>query len=69
VSAALRRSNGPSGSRRQGGSRLSTTHKLRDAGVLEWAHERIREGRIGYLGFSFHDSNAVFREIIDACQN
>jgi predicted aldo/keto reductase-like oxidoreductase len=44
-------------------------HKLRDAGVLEWAHERIREGRIGYLGFSFHDSNTVFREIVDACQD
>lgn len=44
-------------------------HKLRDSGVLEWAHERIREGRIGYLGFSFHDSNAVFREIVDAYQD
>ena len=44
-------------------------HKLRDAGVLEWAHERVREGRIGYLGFSFHDSNTVFREIIDAYQD
>jgi predicted aldo/keto reductase-like oxidoreductase len=43
-------------------------HKLHDAGVLEWAHERIREGRIGYLGFSFHDSNTVFREIVDAYQ-
>jgi predicted aldo/keto reductase-like oxidoreductase len=43
-------------------------HKLRDAGVLEWAHERIQEGRIGYLGFSFHDSNTVFREIVDAYQ-
>jgi predicted aldo/keto reductase-like oxidoreductase len=44
-------------------------HKLHDAGVLEWAHERVREGRIGYLGFSFHDSNTVFREIVDAYQD
>ena len=44
-------------------------HKLRDAGVLEWAQERIREGRIGHLGFSFHDSNAAFREIVDAYQD
>ncbi|RIE05593.1 aldo/keto reductase [Candidatus Cryosericum terrychapinii] len=43
-------------------------HKLHDAGVLEWAHERIREGRIGYLGFSFHDTNTAFREIVDASQ-
>ena len=44
-------------------------HNLRDAGVLEWAHERIREGRIGSLGFSFHDTNAVFRGIVDAYQD
>jgi predicted aldo/keto reductase-like oxidoreductase len=44
-------------------------HKLRDAGVLEWAHQRIQEGRIGYLGFSFHDNNTVFREIVDAYQD
>ena len=44
-------------------------HKLRDAGVLEWAHEHIREGRIGHLGFSFHDSNAAFRDIVDAWQD
>jgi len=44
-------------------------HNLRDAGVIEWAHERIREGRIGYLGFSFHDTGTVFHEIIDAHQD
>lgn len=44
-------------------------HKLRDAGVIEWAHQRIREGRIGFLGFSFHDSNAIFHEIVDAYQD
>jgi len=44
-------------------------HKLRDAGVLEWTHERIREGRIGHMGFSFHDSNVAFKEIVDAWQD
>ncbi len=44
-------------------------HKLRDVGVIEWALERIREGRIGCLGFSFHDSNAAFHEIVDAYQD
>jgi predicted aldo/keto reductase-like oxidoreductase len=44
-------------------------HKLRDAGVIEWALERIREGRIGHLGFSFHDNSTVFYEIVDAYED
>ncbi len=44
-------------------------HKLQNAGVIEWALERIREGRIGHLGFSFHDSNMIFHEIVDAYED
>lgn len=44
-------------------------HKLRDANVIEWSLERIREGSIGCLGFSFHDTNAAFHEIVDAYQD
>jgi predicted aldo/keto reductase-like oxidoreductase len=40
--------------------------KLRDLGVLDWAEQKIREGRIGHLGFSFHDDNPTFEEIVDA---
>ena len=40
--------------------------KLRDFGVIEWAENAIAEGRIGCLGFSFHDKNPVFEEIVDA---
>ena len=39
---------------------------LRDLGVFEWAEGAVRDGRIGQLGFSFHDDLAVFKEIIDA---
>ncbi len=39
---------------------------IRDKGVFEWAQERIKEGRIGHLGFSFHDKPEVFREILGA---
>jgi predicted aldo/keto reductase-like oxidoreductase len=39
--------------------------KLRDLDVLEWAEKAIREGRIGHLGFSFHDEYPIFKEIID----
>lgn len=32
--------------------------------VLECAAKAIADGRIGYLGFSFHDNNDVFNEIL-----
>jgi len=41
-------------------------HNLRDLGVLKWAAGAIADGRIGHLGFSFHDEYAVFQEIVDA---
>ena len=41
-------------------------HKVRDLGVLDWAERAIRDGRIGYIGFSFHDKYEVFQEIVDA---
>jgi predicted aldo/keto reductase-like oxidoreductase len=40
--------------------------KMRDFGVIEWAHEQIRKGKIRYLGFSFHDDAPTFKTIIDA---
>ena len=39
--------------------------KLRSLNVLEWAEKAIAEGKIKYLGFSFHDTFDVFKEIID----
>jgi hypothetical protein len=39
---------------------------VRDLGVLRWAERAMAEGRIGHLGFSFHDTYEVFREILDA---
>jgi len=43
--------------------------KVRDFGVLKWAERKIAEGKIGHLGFSFHDEYNVFQEIIDAYDN
>ena len=40
--------------------------KVRDLDVLRWAEGAIADGRIGYLGFSFHDRYEVFQEIVDA---
>ena len=41
-------------------------HNLRDLGVLKWSEGAIADGRICYLGFSFHDEYPVFEEIVDA---
>ena len=43
--------------------------KVRDLGVMKWAEHQQAEGRIGHLGFSFHDNFDVFKEIIDAYDN
>ena len=43
--------------------------KVRDFGVLKWAEKQIAKGKIGRLGFSFHDSFEAFKEIIDAYDN
>ena len=40
--------------------------KARDMGVLDFIVREKERGRIGRLGFSFHDSFDVFREIVDA---
>ena len=39
---------------------------VRDRGVFEWAERAIADGRIGHLGFSFHDEYPVFQEVVDA---
>ena len=40
--------------------------KMRDLGILPWAERQIAAGRIGRLGFSFHDKFNVLKDIIDA---
>jgi predicted aldo/keto reductase-like oxidoreductase len=43
--------------------------KMRDLDVLSWAEGAIADGRIRYLGFSFHDQYEVFQEIVDGYDN
>ena len=39
--------------------------KIRDLGVTDWAEEKKAEGKIGFLGFSFHDEYETLKEIVD----
>lgn len=41
-------------------------HALRALNVTVWAEKQIAAGKIGAIGFSFHDKYEVFQEIIDA---
>jgi hypothetical protein len=47
---------------------LNSTYwpKLTNWNVLNWAEDAIADGRIKYLGFSFHDEFEVFKNIVDA---
>jgi predicted aldo/keto reductase-like oxidoreductase len=40
--------------------------KIAGLGALEWAQKAKADGRIGHIGFSFHDEYDVFAEIVDA---
>ena len=40
--------------------------KMRDLGVMDWLKRLQGQGRIGEIGFSFHDKLDVFKEIVDA---
>jgi uncharacterized protein len=42
-----------------------TWQKVKDFDMISWAEKKIAEGKIGHLGFSFHDEYEVFKEIVD----
>jgi hypothetical protein len=39
--------------------------KIKDLDIIEWGKRKKEEGKIEYLGFSFHDNHDVFDEIIE----
>jgi predicted aldo/keto reductase-like oxidoreductase len=43
--------------------------RMRDMGVIEWAERAMAKGLIGCLGFSFHDNQDAFQEIVDGYDN
>lgn len=39
--------------------------QMAEVDALDWAETELASGRIGHLGFSFHDTYEVFQEVID----
>lgn len=39
--------------------------KMQKLNVFDWLEKATKEGKIGHLGFSFHDEYEVFKEIVD----
>jgi predicted aldo/keto reductase-like oxidoreductase len=42
---------------------------LKELGVFEWAEKAKEDGRIKYLGFSFHDEYPVFERILEDAEH
>jgi uncharacterized protein len=42
----------------------TTWNAIRDLGVFDFLDQAVADGRVRFAGFSFHDSFAVFREIV-----
>ena len=47
------------------GLRTTTWPKVKRFDILNWAEEKIDEGKINYVGFSFHDNLPLFKEIVE----
>jgi len=43
----------------------TTWPQLKEAGIAEFLNQAIKDGRIKYAGFSFHDKVDLFKEIVD----
>ena len=39
--------------------------KVQEFNMIEWIVKKRKQGKIRYLGFSFHDDTALFRDVID----
>jgi predicted aldo/keto reductase-like oxidoreductase len=43
--------------------------KVQEWNILKWAEKQMAQGKIGRLGFSFHDTYDVFKKIVDGYDN
>jgi predicted aldo/keto reductase-like oxidoreductase len=47
------------------GLREASWSKVKKFDIISWAEEKLDEGKINHIGFSFHDKLELFKEIID----
>ncbi len=47
---------------------LATWEKLKNLGVDKWIEEKLSSGQIRNIGFSYHGSTDMFRQLVDAYQ-
>jgi predicted aldo/keto reductase-like oxidoreductase len=43
--------------------------KVKDWNIIKWAEKQMAQGKIGRLGFSFHDTFDVFKDVVDGYDN
>ena len=48
------------------GLNIDRWEKISQLNVVGWAEKAIADGRIGHIGFSFHDNYEAFKTIVDA---
>lgn len=41
-------------------------NKIKNLGVLNWCNKIVKSGKVRFIGFSIHDTTAVFKEILDS---
>jgi len=46
--------------------RKQSWKRMQELEATKWAEKKIQDGKIRYLGFSFHDEYEVFKDIIDS---
>ncbi len=44
----------------------SSWPRIAELGALKWLEKKVEEGKIGHIGFSFHDEQPLFKEIVDS---
>ncbi len=47
------------------GLRKDSWSSVKELNAIDWAEKKMEDGRIGHLGFSFHDTFEVLKEILD----